>query len=109
MELLFRPTDWESVIVSLVITTKNGKATDSWFAIVGAHHCRTLMDVLECLPAYVSTTSTRLVLSTESGKKAIVNGLVLDCRGDWRVAHSGVEILEWLITGCINCQFHLQL
>ena len=34
------------------------------------------MDVLECLPAYVSTTSTRLVLSTESGKKATVNGLV---------------------------------
>ena len=34
------------------------------------------MDVLECLPAYVSTTSTRLVLSKKAGKKATVNGLV---------------------------------
>ena len=109
MGLFFRPTDWELVIASLVITTKNGKATDSCFALVGAHHCRTLMDVLECLPAYVSTTSTRLVLSKKAGKKATVNGLVLDCRGDWRVAHSGVEILEWLIAGNINCQSHLQL
>ena len=82
MGLLFRLTDWELAITSLVITTKNGKATDSCFAIFGAHHCCTLMDVLECLPAYVSTTSTRLVLSTKAGKKATVSGLVLDCRGD---------------------------
>ena len=45
----------------------------------------------------------------KAGNEAAVNGLVLDCRGDWRVAHSGVEIMEWLIAGNINCQSHLQL
>ena len=59
------------------------------------------MDVLGCLPAYVFITSTILVLSTEAGKKATVYGLVLDCRGNWRVVHLGEGILEWLITGNI--------
>ena len=53
------------------------------------------------------------MLSTKAGKKATVYGLVLDCRGDWRVAHSGGGgeggILEWLIAGNINYQSRLQL
>ena len=61
------------------------------------------MDVLGCLPADVSTTSTRLVRN-----EATVYGLVLDCSGDWRVAHSGRDT-GWLIAGNINCQTHLQL
>ena len=34
----------EPVITSLV--TKDGRATDSCFALVGTHHCGVLMDVL---------------------------------------------------------------
>ena len=37
--------------------TKDGRATDSCFALVGAHQCGILMDVLGQLAVYVSTTS----------------------------------------------------
>ena len=45
----------------------------------------------------------------KAGHEATVNGLVLDCRRDWRVVHSGLGTQEWLIAGNINCQSHLQL
>ena len=45
----------------------------------------------------------------KAGNEATVSGLVLDCRRDWRVVHSGLGTQEWLIAGNINCQSHLQL
>ena len=38
---------------------------DSCFALIGAHQCGVLMDVLGRLAAYVSTPSTKLVASTQ--------------------------------------------
>ena len=52
--------------------TKDGRATDSCFALIGAHQCGVLMDVLGWLAAYVSTTSTRLVVSTKADREATV-------------------------------------
>ena len=60
------------------------------------------MDVFECLAAYVSTPSTRLVVSTQTAKEATVYGL-----HDARLSKSLTsitlgEIVEWLITGGIT-------
>ena len=51
------------MVASPVIPNKDGRATDSCFALVGAHQCGVLLEVMGWQAAYVSTTSTRLVVS----------------------------------------------
>ena len=55
----------DPVVASPVIPNKDGRATDSCFALVGAHQCGVLLEVMGWLAAYVSTTSTRVVVSNK--------------------------------------------
>ena len=64
------------MIASPLIPNKEGKATDSMFALIGAHQCGILMDVLGW-QAVGMAASTRLVVSTETAKEATVYGLML--------------------------------
>ena len=47
---MITPSYWpETVIASTVIPTKNERATDSCFTLIGAHQCGVLMGVSGCL------------------------------------------------------------
>ena len=61
--------------------TKDGRATDSCFALVGAHQCGVLMDVLGWLTDCVSTASARLVVSSKTAKEAIVYTVLVQQAG----------------------------
>ena len=89
------PTDWERVIASPVIPNKDGTATDSCFALIGAHQRGVLKDVLGWLAAHVSTTSTRAVISGYC--------LQTDARLRRRLTNVTLDgIVEWVITGSIT-------
>ena len=63
--------------------TKDGRARDSFYALIGAHQCSILMDVLMnvlgWLATNVSSTIANLVFSTKADSEATPYRLVLGC------------------------------
>ena len=80
---LLRQVDQEPVITSQSSQTKDGIARDSFYALIGAHQCSILMDVLMSvlgwLATNVSSTIANLVFSTKADREATPYRLVLDC------------------------------
>ena len=80
--------------------TKDGRATDSCLALVGVHQCGVLMEVLGWLAAYVSTTSTRFVVSNKGRQSSQhlhqYNTLMSPNKGETAVCGSTTLCLGWL-------------
>ena len=60
------------MIASPQSSSKDGRATDSCFALIGAHQCGVLMLDVRLLATSVSTPSEKHVVSTETIREATV-------------------------------------
>ena len=78
--------------------TKDGRATDSCFTLLGAHQCGVLMEALGWLAAYISTTKYRTCGFKQRQTGRLQSADWRDrLSDDWRASHPR-GVIVWLIT-----------